>query len=172
MPFLIPLHHSEESTASLIQHKSPLISVMNLQANFLLPTISSCQMMRSAAVKYSVTPGKKLLCFESHVALFRRESQGTLQTLGARSRERCEWVILLEWNTLPFPTQICVYMCAFIFLDTLVLVIYPFVLQIITCCGFNWMQIYSSLPVLNSLQLNSCCVLGVINLHKIWDGLA
>lgn len=108
----------------------------------------------------------------SHVALFRQESQGTLQTLGARSRERCEWVILLEWNTLPFHTQICVYMCAFIFLDTLVLVIYPFVLQIITCCRFNWMQIYSSLPVLNSLQLNSCCVLGVINLHKIWDGLA
>lgn len=62
--FLIRLHPLEDSVASLIQHKSPLISVMNLQADFLLPTILSHQVMRSAAVKYSVTPGKKLPCFE------------------------------------------------------------------------------------------------------------
>lgn len=58
MLFLIPQHPLEESTASLIRHKSPLISVVNLQANFLLPTIPSHQIMRTAAVKYSVTPGK------------------------------------------------------------------------------------------------------------------
>lgn len=61
--FLIHLHPLEESIASLIQHKSPLISVMNLQAN-LLPTMLSHQVMRSAAVKYRVAPGKKLLCLE------------------------------------------------------------------------------------------------------------
>lgn len=88
-----------------------------------------------------------------------------------QDREHRAWVVSLN-EALPFCTQPCVSMCAFIFLDTLVLVIYPFVLQIIARCTFNWMQIYSSLPVLNSLQLNSCCVLGVINLHRSCDGLA
>lgn len=90
--------------------------------------------------------------------------------LGHDGEHRARVVSLNE--ALPFCTQPCVSMCAFIFLDTLVLVIYPFVLQIIARCTFNWMQIYSSLPVLNSLQLNSCCVLGVINLHRSCDGLA
>lgn len=58
--FLIHLHPLEESTASLIQHKSPLISMMSLQANFLLPTMLSHQVMRSAAVECTVAPGKKL----------------------------------------------------------------------------------------------------------------
>lgn len=62
--FLIHLNPLEESIASLIQHKSLLISVMNLQANLLLPTMLSHQVMRSAAVKHRVAPGKKLPCLE------------------------------------------------------------------------------------------------------------
>lgn len=125
--------------------------------------------MRAGVAKCPATPGEKLQCFWQHPSA--EKGEAPREPLG-QVRGALRAGILLARNSLPFHAQPCVYMCAFIFLDTLVLVIYPFVLQIITRCGFNWMQIYSSLPVLNSPQLNSCCVLGVMNLHKICEGLA